>query len=293
MFPHFICIGAQKAGTTWLHSNLRKHKDLWLPPIKEIHYFDYKENNFSPALKQQLFNNQRDNRRWRRIAKNRLKVNFKSPNIQGLLWDINYLFNRQNNDDWYSSLFELGLGKIIGEITPAYSTLSSGSVAHIHKLMPKIKIIFLMRNPIERAWSYFFSYMYQQEKTIDSFSKIELRNQFNSNYSLLRGSYSQTLEVWQTYFAPEQLFIGFFEEIVDCPEDLLARICDFIGTEASSDYLNKINKNKVNTYGNKGVIPEYIAQYLSQIYYDEIYYLNQQYGGYTNKWLEYVRKNLP
>ncbi len=90
-------------------------------------------------------------------------------------------------------------------------------------------------------------------------------------------SYSQTLEVWQTYFAPEQLFIGFFEEIVDCPEDLLARICDFIGAEASSDYLNKINKNKVNTYSNKGVIPEYIAQYLSQIYYDEIYYSISQF----------------
>lgn len=176
MFPHFVCIGAQKAGTTWLHSNLRKHQELWLPPIKEIHYFDYKENNFSPALKQQFFDNSRQNRRWRRIAINRLKVNCKSPNIQRLLWDRNYLFNRQNNDDWYSSLFELGRGKIIGEITPAYSTLNSSSVAHIHKLMPELKIIFMMRNPIERAWSYFFSYMSQYGRTIDSFSEIELRN---------------------------------------------------------------------------------------------------------------------
>lgn len=187
----------------------------------------------------------------------------------------------------------MGRGKIIGEITPAYSTLSSNSVAHIHKLIPTVKIIFLMRNPIERAWSYFFSYMCTQGKTIDSFSEIDLKNHFDNCHSLTRGSYLRTLQVWQTYFAPEQLFIGFFEEIVDCPEDLLARICNFIGAKVSQDYLNKINKNKVNTYGNKGIIPKQIAQYLSQIYYDEIYHLNQQYGGYTDRWLEYVEGIVP
>jgi hypothetical protein len=279
MFPHFLCIGAQKAGTTWLHTNLSKHKDLWLPPIKEIHYFDYKEKDFSPAFKEQLFNNQPRNRRWRRIAKNRLKLNLKSPNFQRLSWDINYLFNRQNNDNWYSSLFELGRGKIIGEITPAYSTLNPSSVAHIYELMPTIKIIFIMRNPIERAWSYFFSYMSKQGKTIDSFSEIELKNQFNSNYSLLRGSYSQTLQVWQTYSFQEQFFIGFFEEIIEHPEEFLASICNFLGVKASKNYLNNIDKNKINSYENKNIIPEQIAKDLAKIYYDEIYYLNKHYGG--------------
>src|ERR1700749_4313420 len=39
-FPDFLCIGAQKAGTTWLDSNLRRHPDVWLPPLKELHYFN-------------------------------------------------------------------------------------------------------------------------------------------------------------------------------------------------------------------------------------------------------------
>lgn len=38
--PDFICIGMQKAGTTWLAANLSKHPAVWVPPIKEIHYFD-------------------------------------------------------------------------------------------------------------------------------------------------------------------------------------------------------------------------------------------------------------
>ena len=40
--PHFIGIGAQKAGTTWLYRNLQEHPEVWLPPEKELHYFDEK-----------------------------------------------------------------------------------------------------------------------------------------------------------------------------------------------------------------------------------------------------------
>jgi hypothetical protein len=38
--PDFICIGMQKAGTTWLAANLGRHPSAWIPSIKEIHYFD-------------------------------------------------------------------------------------------------------------------------------------------------------------------------------------------------------------------------------------------------------------
>ena len=37
----FVCVGAQKAGTTWLARVLATHPDLFLTPVKEIHYFDH------------------------------------------------------------------------------------------------------------------------------------------------------------------------------------------------------------------------------------------------------------
>ena len=40
MYPDFICIGAQKAGTTWLERNLRGHPQVWLPPVKAVRYFN-------------------------------------------------------------------------------------------------------------------------------------------------------------------------------------------------------------------------------------------------------------
>lgn len=35
-----ICIGTQKAGTTWLSDYLRSRPDVHAPPVKEVHYFD-------------------------------------------------------------------------------------------------------------------------------------------------------------------------------------------------------------------------------------------------------------
>jgi hypothetical protein len=38
--PSFLCIGAQRAGTTWLHNCLTEHPELFLPQKKEVHFFD-------------------------------------------------------------------------------------------------------------------------------------------------------------------------------------------------------------------------------------------------------------
>lgn len=40
LLPHFMCIGAQRAGTTWVHECLREHPEVFLPAEKEIHFFD-------------------------------------------------------------------------------------------------------------------------------------------------------------------------------------------------------------------------------------------------------------
>ena len=53
-FPDFLCIGAQKAGTTWLYDNLKKHPDLGLPDVKELHYFDSRERILNHNLLRRL-----------------------------------------------------------------------------------------------------------------------------------------------------------------------------------------------------------------------------------------------
>jgi len=46
--PNFLIIGAEKAGTTWLYDRLRRHPDVFIPKVKEIHYFNHLNSNLRP-----------------------------------------------------------------------------------------------------------------------------------------------------------------------------------------------------------------------------------------------------
>ena len=43
--PTFLVIGAEKAGTTWLYDRLRRHPDIFMPDVKELHYFNHRNSN--------------------------------------------------------------------------------------------------------------------------------------------------------------------------------------------------------------------------------------------------------
>jgi len=43
--PDFLCVGAQKGGTSWLYQQLAAHPDFWMAPLKELHYFDLLSRN--------------------------------------------------------------------------------------------------------------------------------------------------------------------------------------------------------------------------------------------------------
>ena len=286
MFPDFLCIGAQRAGTTWLYANLKKHPKLWLPPVKEIHYFDRKENDYFPHIWQRLFDEESEF--WRKNLKYQIKSNLSNLNSlksEKILWDLNYFFNPRN-DQWYASLFDIAKEKVTGDITPAYSTLNKESVAHIYRIMPNTKIIFILRNPIQRAWSQVLKYINETKNTkVDSVPETELIEYFNTQESRLRGDYLRTLQIWQSHYPQEQFFIGFFEEIKECPEEFLLRIHNFLNVEVSQEYVTKkISKQKINSFRKKEEIPENIAAYLAQIYHDEIKHLHK-YLGSSNKYL--------
>ncbi len=48
MLPTFLVIGAEKSGTTWLYEQLRRHPDIFIPLVKELHYFNKRNSNLEP-----------------------------------------------------------------------------------------------------------------------------------------------------------------------------------------------------------------------------------------------------
>jgi hypothetical protein len=231
--PQFLGIGAQKAGSTWLHENLSQHPDLYLPPLKELHYFN---DNFHRSLRS------------------------------------------------YSNYFEPGLDKIKGEVTPGYSVIPLDRVYYIRCIMPDVKIIFLMRNPIDRAWSHaLMGLVSRPRRKYEDVAQSEFYDHFTSARSIARGDYRRILDRWMSVFPRKQIYIGFFDDISNRPKELLLELFEFIGVKPVLDW----SMFPYNTSVNEGVkvpMPEQYRDFLEQLYCQEIECLYARFGDRVAHW---------
>jgi len=285
LYPDFIGIGAQKAGTTWLSHNLQLHPGIWMPTIKEIHYFNEKIQepaNIVLRLSRRLFGKRVVDHRWRRQIRARTRQHWQNFSREDFLWDLKYYMGAPG-DEWYASLFEPGRGRIVGEITPAYSMLEPDVIAHIHEKMPGAKIIFLMRNPIERAWSQTaMRFGKSKKRAMDTVADRKLRRNFKREGSRLRTDYLRTLENWGAFYPEEQIFVGFLEDIHFSPGEFLSCLYRFLGVDPS--FKGPGVEQKVHSRS-PDQIPTWVTVYLSRTYRVEIARLAERFGGYASFWL--------
>jgi hypothetical protein len=282
--PDFIGIGAQKAGTTWLSHNLQLHPDIWMPRNKELHYFDDRirdPRNPVSRLYSRITGKGHVNRRWRRQVKSRLRSHWNRLPGQDLLWDLKY-YAGAPGDGWYVSLFEPGRGKVKGEITPAYSTLPIDEVAHVHEVVPEAKIIFMLRNPIERAWSQFVMRLDRSGQKDFGLTRhrMLLRN-VDREGSRSRTDYLHALENWTTFYQEKRIFVGFLEDVHFYPEELLGSMYRFLGVDASfrpQGIGEKVHARSV------GRMASDAAVYLAGLYREELSRLSEHFGGYASFW---------
>src|SRR2546429_859610 len=112
--PDFLCVGAQKAGTSWLYRQLVEHPDFWMPPVKELHYFD--ELSRTPSVASARARDGRDLR---------------------FLESIKRLSARSHLDlELYARLFAAKEALLSGDITPAYSMLNDEVIERIVSYFP-------------------------------------------------------------------------------------------------------------------------------------------------------------
>lgn len=275
--PDFLCIGAQKAGTTWLYRNLRAHPGLWLPYEKELHYFDEKLKLAPPDAGGHAGAGVRTDGRWmRQLLKQLRRGDFSRHAVR---WQTRYFLGRRS-DAWYASLFVPGMDRLTGEITPGYATLGTERVAHVRRVTPYAKIIFFMRNPVERAWSHASMEVSAGHGGAGDVAQC-LEAHFDSDGSRQRTDYLHTLDVWQTSFPPDQIFVGFLEDVTFHPEALLGRLCSFLGVEEPPAWPHARVKAHVRT---KHTIPGDLAARLAEMHGDSLAELSRRFGGYADWW---------
>jgi hypothetical protein len=268
VLPDFLGIGAQKAGTTWLARNLAAHPQIWMPPIKEIHYFDRPPD-------------------WRDPVKLRVKERGGRASLRELYWERKY--NRLPRDDrWYASLFEPKKGQIAGDITPAYAVLDEAALSRVHRLVPEAKILYFMRNPVERTWSQTVMYFDRYGRDVEAATVSELREHFELERVRRRAEYLRTLEDWRRFYPEERIFVGFLEDTHFHPAELLGYVYEFLGVDPTFEPSGA--GQKVHSRSSASM-PTEAAVTLARAYLPDLERLQGQFGGYASFWL-YCAKRL-
>jgi hypothetical protein len=227
-YPAFLVVGAQKSATTWLQRMLQAHPDVWTPREKELHYFDEKLWNPQVELRRHLRGDRPEDERWRRQVRHQLKLYRARPTLAGVGWNLRYFLGRRS-DDWYARLFRPGAGHVTGEVTPEYSALPVERVRHVASIMPDVRIILIVRHPVERAWSH--AVMERIRKRSQMPSSAELQAHFTSDRSRRLTDYLQMIATWGGELPPEQVFLGWFEDVHFHPQALLRRVYAFLGLD--------------------------------------------------------------
>ena len=175
--PDFICIGAQKSGTTWLYGQISNHPQVFMQN-KELDFF------------------------------------FRSDDLQ---------LYAQNFEGASSS-------QLCGDISPNYAAFV-GLEEKIHAACPDARIIKILRNPVDRAFS--------QWKMARNLGNIPLELSFIESFRMglqymkRRGEYIAIIEEYSKYYRlNDRLAVFWYDDIRDRPGDLLERAMTFIGVDA-------------------------------------------------------------
>jgi Sulfotransferase family len=225
--PDFIGIGAEKAGTTWLWEQLVTHPNIAFPYPKELRYFAHRDYDLKMALisTPSLLLQQASN----------------SPIDPVLLSSaINELRSRFGNDENYLEIFgELPDRKIVGEISPQYASMSLQGISHIASVNPEVRLIYIIRDPVERAISGSKMKLSEEGKQL-TVSEIVKRS-FGPHQRML-SNYPQVIENYHKTFSAKNLLVVFYDEIKHDPYNLLKQVCIHIGVDFKPEFFPSTKK---------------------------------------------------
>lgn len=278
----FLGIGAQKSGTTWLMKNLKRHPDVWTPRrIKEVHYFDllypcehneFRLNEYKRRVRLLIKNFKRDPNIWipkrtralyylnmlflshskaARLGKFQRRIEkYYDPAKRELSEQEGEYFSRHLDpgfaftDEWYAHTFSASTGKVKGEFTPSYCAIGEEGVAHVRRLMPDVKLIYMVRDPYERAMSSLRMLMGRDPKR-----KRTPEDYARNPVYVRKGDYANNIPVWEAAFNAGQILYIPFGRVKSDPLGVLREVEAHLGLEPFDNYL--AITDKVNATGKK------------------------------------------
>ena len=196
--------------------------------------------------------------------------------------------------NWYLSHFtKLKPNQICGEITPSYSVLPLNRVKQMKSHNPQLKIIIILRDPIERAWSQMkMDLIRNPGRSIEDIKEEDILRHIKSPGSINRGDYETIISKYTAVFGKNQVFTCFFDDIQSRPRHFLQSVFNFLEVSNNdSDYKSK-GINTAQNRTRKLNVPSQIMNQLSNIYVPKLEKLYIMVPNkYIKGWIENAKTN--
>lgn len=226
--PDFLVIGAPKAGTTSLYHYLCQHPQIFMSPNKEPHFFAFEGH----------------------------QPNFQGPGDERAWLNVNSVVKLGA----YQELFGgAKAGQVCGEASTMYLYLKE-SCDRIHHYLPNVKLIAILRHPVDRAYSHYVHMRRDGREWATDFEQAlsQETERIQKNWSPALhykqvGLYFEQLQQYLQKFDSEQIKIYLYDDLVNAPEKVYRDIFEFIGVEtgiqldtsARYNTTSSIRKNKL------------------------------------------------
>jgi hypothetical protein len=155
---------------------------------------------------------------------------------------FSYDENFEKGTDWYEQFFKGADAKpAVGEVSPSYMAFGKAA-ERIYAFDSKMKLIFVLRNPIERAYSHYCMTAATGRVSADINKLLSIDTRY-----VRWGCYWTQLKRFLGFFDRRQLGIFFFEDLRNTPNTFFADVCQFVGIDAADlpDHLDRrINVTK-------------------------------------------------
>jgi hypothetical protein len=147
---------------------------------------------------------------------------------------------------------------------------------------PDIKLIFVMRDPIDRTWSSVLNTLKKNAKgspiTLDAaLAKARSRSVES------RSAYTETLNRLESVFSKDQLHYCFFEHLRDEPIVFVAKILSFLGVE-TTNIRKLVREGAQNVVGALKPVPIEFSREIARDYLPSVWELCRRFDGPPHAW---------
>lgn len=184
---------------------------------------------------------------------------------------------------WYAAQFAGGEGVRV-DVSPSYAYLPRSRIEFIRRIMPDVRVIVLFRNPIDQAWSETLLRLVKRpgvpfEEVDDDRLEEKLRR------IAISTDYVELLNRWESVIPSEQLFVGYYEDVIQRPRRLLHDVFEFVGVDTDVDWESFPYDARINA-NPPAPMPSRYRAVLESINRPRLSAIRARFGRRADSWFE-------